>query len=274
METVGVIGAGNMGSMLIEVMLEQKAVSEEKMHVFNRTYSKSQSLKDKFTSIHTHTSVKEIVQEASMLFLCIRPGDYEGILPELRKHLTGSHTLLTITSPVSGEELDSLPCRKTGRVVPTILNKTGNGPFLVTFGNNWGKEEKQFFMQWLNTFGSPVEIEEECIRAASDIVSCGPAFFSFLLEQFIQAAVKETQISKEEAEMMTEQMIICFGNLLDSGVYNLQTLKEKVNVPGGITGAGLGVLRKKSAGMFEEVFQTTHSKFREDKGKMEPLFNK
>ena len=42
----------------------------------------------------------------------------------------------------------------------------------------------------------PVTIDEKITRVASDIVSCGPAFFSYLLQRFILAAVKETEIDQ------------------------------------------------------------------------------
>ena len=48
----------------------------------------------------------------------------------------------------------------------------------------------------------PVTIDEKITRVASDIVSCGPAFFSYLLQRFILAAVNETEIDVNTATVI------------------------------------------------------------------------
>ncbi|QDI92913.1 hypothetical protein EPH95_18530 [Salicibibacter halophilus] len=42
-------------------------------------------------------------------------------------------------------------------------------------------------------------------------------------------------------------MIIGMGTLFSKRLYNLQTLQEKVKVPGGVTGVGLEVLKQRKA---------------------------
>jgi competence protein ComER len=110
----------------------------------------------------------------------------------------------------------------------------------------------------------PVAIDQTITRVSSDIVSCGPAFFSFLLQRFIDAAVQETNISEEEATVMASDMIIGMGKLLEKEIFTLPTLQDKVCVKGGVTGEGIKVLEAELGEMFVHVFQKTHEKFDED----------
>lgn len=59
-------------------------------------------------------------------------------------------------------------------------------------------------------------------------------------------------------------MIIGMGKLLETEIYTLPTLQEKVCVKGGVTGEGIKVLEKEVGEMFEKVFHVTHKKFYED----------
>ena len=118
-----------------------------------------------------------------------------------------------------------------------------------------------------------MEINESIIRVSSDIVSCGPAFFSFITRNFIEAAVAETKIDTETATKLAEEMLIGLGDLLKKGFYTLPTLEEKVCVKGGITGEGIKVLEHEIGDMFEKLFQTTHKKFDSEVEQIKGKFN-
>ncbi len=53
---------------------------------------------------------------------------------------------------------------------------------------------------------------------------------SYLVQRFIDAAVEETDITKEEAVIMSTEMLVGLGKLLETGHYTLPALQEKVCV--------------------------------------------
>ncbi|MSO01218.1 pyrroline-5-carboxylate reductase dimerization domain-containing protein, partial [Bacillus paralicheniformis] len=143
----------------------------------------------------------------------------------------------------------------SARVIPSITNRALAGVSLVTYGDHCSKEWQES-IQWLfEQISVPTIIEEKITRVASDIVSCGPAFFSYLTQRFIDAAVKETKIDNDTATKLASEMLIGLGELLRQGHYTLPTLQEKVCVKGGVTGEGIKVLEKEIGDMFEHLFQ-------------------
>ena len=70
-------------------------------------------------------------------------------------------------------------------------------------------------------------IEEDITRVSSDIASCGPAFFSYLLQCFINAAVDRTNITHEEATTLVSEMVVGMETTR-KGIFTLPTLQEKV----------------------------------------------
>ncbi|MFB4164857.1 late competence protein ComER [Alteribacillus sp. JSM 102045] len=273
MKNIGIVGVGNMGGMLTEVMMERGGIPEKNMYIYNRTLDRSLDFKTSFPHLNVAADLPGLLTKVDIVFLCMRPGQYKDILYDLQRHLAYDQILATITSPVLLEDLENLPVRRVVRTVPSIVNKTGKGPLLLTFGERWTETEKKSFQTWLSKFSQPVTISDDILRVSSDIVSCGPAFISFLIERFIYSAVGETSIKLEDAEQLAEKMMISYGYLLQQGHYDLRSLREKVNVPGGITGEGLKVLDKHSEGMFEEVFQQTHHKFAKDKEEMKKFLS-
>lgn len=66
----------------------------------------------------------------------------------------------------------------------------------------------------IQNISTPLVIEEDITRVSSDIASCGPAFFSYLLQCFINAAVDKTNITHEEATTLVSEMVVGWGNYL------------------------------------------------------------
>ncbi|BBP90872.1 hypothetical protein BsIDN1_44900 [Bacillus safensis] len=76
----------------------------------------------------------------------------------------------------------------------------------------------------------------------------------------IEAAVEETDISKEEATTLSEDMLVGLGRLIEKRVYTLPTLQDKVCVKGGVTGEGIKALEAGVQDMFHRLFQKTPMK--------------
>lgn len=269
---VGIVGTGNMGSILVEAFIESKAVREEGIYIFNRTLSKAANLQEKFPQIHVCTCIEDIVKSCELLFVCVKPGEMYPLFQKIAEIITPVQCVVSITSPISVEQMESvLPCN-TVRFIPSITNKVLSGVSLLTFGNTCSEQWKLSIHQIASLISEGIEIDNRFTRVSSDIVSCGPAFYSFLAQEFINGAIKTTNIDRQTATLLTEKMLIGFGELLKSGNYSLSTLQEKVCVKGGITGEGINVLEKELGDVFENMFKATHHKFEEEIKKIEKQF--
>lgn len=262
---IGIIGTGNMGTIIAESLLISKAVQEENLYITNRTREKALKIKVAFPKIHVLPSPEEVVKKAHVVFICLKPLDIYPLLDRIGPLFREDQCLVSITSPITTEQLESVVSCSCIRAIPSITNRALSGVSLFTYGKNCTDEWKEKVTGLFSAISKPIEIDESITRVASDIVSCGPAFFSLLLQKFIDAAVKETTIEKEKAEILTAEMMIGMGELLKKQIYTLPSLEKKVNVKGGITGKGLEVLEKSSIGdTFRQLFQATHRKFQED----------
>ncbi|MBN8432698.1 late competence protein ComER [Priestia flexa] len=270
---IGFIGTGNMGRILIDAFIESKAVHPSQLTITNRTKGKAKTIQKQHREIQLGDCAEEVVRSSQLIFICVKPLDIHPLLIKIKPLLTKEHCIVSITSPISVEQLESIVPTQVARIIPSITNRALSGVSLMTYGDHCSSFYQNYLTNLFSSMSKAVSIPQNITRVSSDIVSCGPAFFSFLLQKFIDAAVQETEISKEEATIMASDMIIGMGKLLEKEIFTLPTLQEKVCVKGGVTGEGIKVLEEELGDMFVHLFQKTHEKFDEDIELVEKQFN-
>ncbi|OIU70627.1 late competence protein ComER [Rossellomorea aquimaris] len=260
---VGIIGTGNMGKVIIEAFIESKAISPSRLYMTNRTLKKAKLIQET-TGGHVLNSSEEVIKSSDIVFICVKPHDVYRVIEENKNCFTEDKCAVSITSPVSLDQLQSiLPC-SCARFIPSITNRALSGVSLLTFGSDCTEHWKGRLTTLAEHISTPVLIREEVTRVASDIVSCGPAFFSYLTQRFINAAVEVTEIDPETATILASEMLVGLGDLLKKEIYSLPALQEKVCVKGGVTGKGIDVMERELGEVFEKLFQATQEKFADD----------
>jgi competence protein ComER len=275
MTEIGIIGTGSMGTMLVDAFLESHALQEQEITIFNRSEQKALRLKESYPKIHVASSAKEVVGQSKIIFVCVKPPQIPSLLDEIADHLQSSHLLVSITSPITVEAIEANVPSKVARAIPSLINQTLSGPSLLSFGSRCTPLDKDVLTHLLRHISEPLEISEDITRVSSDIASCGPAFFSYLTQGFIDAAVRQTNITEDEATVLATNMLIGLGKLFEEERFTLTSLQERICVPGGITGEGIDVLRNETGLMFDHLFQRTHRKYYIEKKHIEDsLYNK
>lgn len=270
---VGIIGTGNMGRILAEALLDAEAISPTSMRITNRTIDKALEIKKIYKDVHVENNGRSVAKQSNLIFICVKPNDVHHVIKDISPFLAKEKCIVSITSPISVQQLESIASCSVARIIPSITNRALAGVSLFSFSEKCDPEWKRRLQEMFAFISKPIEINEEITRVASDIVSCGPAFFSYLTQRFILAAVKETKIDTETATALSEGMLIGLGELLKKGHYTLPTLQEKVCVKGGITGEGIKVLENEVGDVFEHLFQATHSKFADELEKVKQHYD-
>ncbi|WP_216828990.1 late competence protein ComER [Alkalihalobacterium elongatum] len=270
---IGIIGTGSMGTILIDSLIEAKAVTPSQLFIHNRTLEKVKVIEKKHHSLHICETPNDVVKQTDLIFICVKPLQFYSLLETIQADCYSNQLLVSITSPISVKQLEQMVNCKVARAIPSILNRAHAGPSLLSFGKRCTTKDKKLLTSLLSNISNPLEIEENVTRVASDIVSCGPAFFSYILQRFVDAAVRQTEITEEDATTLATNMIIGMGKLLEKEIFTLPTLQQRVCVPGGITGEGIKVLEEEIGQMFDHLFQQTHAKYYEDKELIEQQFS-
>ncbi|TVY00491.1 late competence protein ComER [Cohnella terricola] len=261
---IGFIGAGSMGSLLVGAFVRAGAMQPDDIVISSRTPSKLSVLKEQYPRLHIADSNKETATDADYLFLCVKPMDFRRVLDDIAPVLTPEQIVISITSPVKLSSLEELiPC-KIAKIIPSVVNAIGGGASLMMWGDRLTDDDRKGLRDLFSAISRPIDIQEDEVRVASDLSSCGPAFMASLLEQFIDAAVMSVGMDRAKATSLACEMMLGTARLMLELPCTPEELQAKVSVPGGITAAALATLRRSTRGAFLQVLYTTHEKFAED----------
>jgi competence protein ComER len=268
----GFIGTGSMGSILIEAFIHSGAFHPDQIIASNRTLSKVQRLSETYPGLQAAESNIEVVNASDFIFLCIKPSEYKLVLDEIKPYTQSSQIIVSITSPILLKHLENQLTAKIAKVIPSITNYVLSGATLCIHGDRMLPEDKELLENLLAHISTPIRVSENYTRISSDLSSCGPAFLSYFIQKFIDAAVEETGIPIEEATQLVSEMALGTGKLLTTGGFTPASLQKRVSVPGGITAEGLRIMEGEINTMFNKVIHATHAKYEEDIEKSEFLF--
>jgi competence protein ComER len=269
---VGFIGTGTMGSLLIEAFIASAALSPSQIAVSNRTFAKAQALANRYSGLRAEYTNAGAACGCDIIFLCVKPHEFKKVVDDLKPVIRPSQMVVSITSPVLLSHLEGELNCKVAKVIPSITNYVWSGASLCIYGKRIDEKDKTQLEHLLSNISEPLQIDESFTRIVSDLSSCGPAFISFLLEQFVDAAVEETGIGREEALRVASAMLLGTGLLLTEGGLTPAEVQERVAVPGGITAKALNLLRRETEGVFNQLIRTTHAKYDEDVAKVSTAF--
>lgn len=269
---IGFIGTGSMGSILIEAFIRSGAVAPEQIAATNRTIAKAERLAVSYPGLYVARSNKEAAASADVIFLCIKPSEYKAVIDDIHSEVRPEQIVVSITSPVLVRHLEEMLRCKIAKVIPSVTNYVLSGATLCVYGNRMRPEDIELLENLLSHISAPVRIDEDYTRVSSDLSSCGPAFLSYFLQKFVQAAVDITGIPEEDATRLASEMTLGTGQLLTTGGFTPATLQKKVTVPGGITAEGLRIMENELCEVFHDLIRTTHLKYEEDVEKVEARF--
>lgn len=268
---VGFIGTGSMGTILIEAFIQSGALQPDEITASNRTRAKVERLAARYPGLCAAESNLDVVLDSDIVFMCVKPIEYKRVLDEIRDSAPASLIVVSITSPVLIKHLEEqLPC-KIAKVIPSITNFKCSGASLTMYSNRMTATDRDLLDTLLRKISTPLPIDEAYTRVTSDLSSCGPAFMSFFLQQFVDAAVAETGIPRDQATQLASEMLLGTGMLLTCGGFTPESLQQRVSVPGGITAEALKMLKAETDGVFNQLIRTTHAKYDEDLEKVESM---
>jgi competence protein ComER len=253
---IGFIGTGSMGGMLAKAFV-RLGMPDFEVAGYNRTSSKLERIVEEFPNVRQADSAFSLAKMSDLIFICVKQGDVQAVLDEIKPHLTPDQFFVSINSAWSISELESqIPC-KTVKIIPSITQEALSGVMLTMYGSRMNLQDRQHFESVCSHIAFPVVINESDVRVCSDLTSCGPAFISQVLLSFSDAAVRQGGIPQELADRLVKYTIYGVGKLFVEEQYTFEQVLSRVTVPGGVTEEGLKVLSPGLDGLFDRVLLAT-----------------
>ncbi|WP_304458880.1 pyrroline-5-carboxylate reductase family protein [Alicyclobacillus sendaiensis] len=233
--TIGIIGTGHMGGMLAALLAE---TSGERILVFNRTREKATLVAQRHPHISVARDLSEMAEVCDTVLICTRAADGEQVVRDIGPQLVPRALLLTTISTADLAAWQRITPAVPVKMVPSLTQWVKSGAILVVYPDGADRETKRRVEQLLRPIGRPFPIADEQVRVASDLTSCGPAFWARLCSAWTHAAASTGALRPAEAAEFIRDTAVGFARLLEAG-WSFDEVLDAICVPGGVTEAGL-----------------------------------
>ncbi|MFZ5815811.1 MAG: pyrroline-5-carboxylate reductase dimerization domain-containing protein [Bacillota bacterium] len=268
--SVGFIGMGNMGQMLVAALARSGVVQPGEIVISNRSPEKLDMVAGRVPGVQKALTNSDLARRCETIFLCMKPGETREVLDEIGPYITPSHLIVTINNTIEIPMIERRVRGRVAKVIPSVVQTVGRGGSLIIFGSRCQGSDRALLMRLFEAFSKPFVIEEAQARVASDLTSCGPAFLSYAFRALAEAARHyQPDLSREMVDAMIKETARATLELMEETGYSFDDIIAKVSTPGGVTADGIKVMDELFSGLWEQVIETTIQKENAKREKIE-----
>ncbi len=241
---LGFIGCGNMATAMISGIIGNKICSADEIFASDAYMPALEKAKENL-KIEIRTTNKEVVKEADVLFLSVKPQYYETVIEDIKDSISGSQIIVTIAP---GKTLSWLGDTfgkpvKIVRCMPNTPALVGEGITATCYNDMVSKEELDSICGLLGGFGKVEVVAESLMDVVVSVSGSSPAYVFMFLEAMADAAVADGMPRAQAYRFAAQAVLGSAKMVLETGKHPGE-LKDMVCSPGGTTIEAVSVLEK------------------------------
>ncbi|NMA84670.1 MAG: NAD(P)-binding domain-containing protein, partial [Epulopiscium sp.] len=181
MKNIGIIGAGNMGMAIIQGLLQKGW--KEKISFIDLSKQRCQWVYEQ-TGVVNKGSIEELISEAEIIVLAIKPQFYQETVQQLKYIYRESQILVSIAPGISIASIQQWidePIRIV-RAMPNTPAVIGEGMSVLCFSEGYYTEEDRKAIHLLfESLGQVAYLEEYLMDAVVPISGSAPAYVYMMI---------------------------------------------------------------------------------------------
>lgn len=243
-QTLGFIGSGRMATALGRGCVESGLVAGEQVLAFDPNETARQQFAEQVSGAQLMASSKELLAQADIVILAVKPQVMPVVLAELATLATASHLFVSIAAGITLAKLgELLPTGKLVRVMPNTPCLVGLGASCYSLGRQAEASEGKLVQQILDSVGMANLVDESMLDAVTGLSGSGPAFIYTVIEALAAGGV-EMGLPPELALSLATQTARGAAEMIQVTKNSPDELRNQVTSPGGTTLAGLEKLNE------------------------------
>lgn len=261
---LGIIGIGNVGSMLLHKLVELDLLEEKNIYAANRSKEKLESLEKKYPQLNICGSNVELAQSCDNILLCVEPLNLPSVLLEIQPYLNEKKYLMISTSMVSHKDINKFHEGSITIFMPTLISMVNGGVTLTYHNKHVNSNNRIFFESIMQSFSEVKILSEEDLNLSQNLTASFPGFFAEIMLEFVKAASKRSdKVSHEELEHMLLVSLLGASRLLLEKNMSFEETINRVSTKGGITFEGVKVFKEKLPEVFDAALNASMGRYEE-----------
>ena len=242
---IGFIGLGNMAKAMIGGMLDQGIVTAEEIIGSARTEATRKKMEKEF-GITTVERNRQVAECAEVLALAVKPVFFPEVIGEIKDAADGERLIISIAAGKTMEWIENEFGKtiKLVRCMPNTPALVGEGCTAVCCNPFVTKEEEEFCLKLMGSFGKAIVVPERLMDAAGAVGGSSPAFVFLFIEAMADGAVQAGMPRQQAYEFAAQSVLGSAKMVLETGLHP-GALKDMVCSPGGTTIEGVKTLEQR-----------------------------
>ncbi|CAN5565236.1 pyrroline-5-carboxylate reductase [soil metagenome] len=239
--TLGVIGAGVMGTTLVKGLLDAGLVTRRQVWATAKTAATCEEVAESL-QIETATDYERFLPDAGIVVICVKPAQI-GAVAERLKRVREDALLVSILAGVTISRLEGLLGTENPwiRAMPNTPFVVGEGMTTVCGGRTTTPEHLETAKSLFSAVGRCVAVDEGYFNAITAISGSGPAYIYLIIEALADAGVRVGLPRHLALELVAQTMLGATKMVQETGRHPA-ALRDDVTTPAGCTIGGLLML--------------------------------
>lgn len=250
---IGFIGCGNMGTAMMQGILDSGKCHPEEIMVSCRTQATLDEKQKQF-GVQTTTENRKVAEFADILFVAVKPQFYEDVLREVKDVIKKDEIVISIAPGKTLQWFSDLlgsEC-KVIRTMPNTPSMVKEGMMGMCIGSQVSDEEVTLVRDLCDGFTQTEVIPEHLMDVVTAVSGSSPAYVFMFIEAMADAAVAGGMPRQQAYKFAAQAVLGSAKMVLETGKHPGE-LKDMVCSPAGTTIQAVRVLEDK--GMRSSVIE-------------------
>ncbi len=244
------VGAGSMAEALARGLIETKKAMPGYISMTNRSnserlYQFRMQYGIRIPKDGDTVSKEELIRQADIVFLCMKPKDVVSAMEELRPLLRPEQLIISVVAGLSIDTIEKLIGRKQPviRTMPNTSCTIGLGATGLCFSPSVTEWQRELGVKIFESTGMVCQLDESLLDTVTGVSGSGPAYVYYLIEAMVAAGMGGG-LSMEQAKSLVVQTVLGAAEMVRLTGEDPALLRKQVTSPNGTTHAALEVLNE------------------------------
>lgn len=232
MKNICVIGLGNMGKAIYEILGSKKLY--------------------KLYGCGKRDNLDKCIDACEIVIICVKPQNFKALKRMIKTDISNK-LFISIMAGISIDQIKkSLGVEKVVRIMPNLPLIVGRSVGGFSYSEELKKEDRKTINELVSLLGEHIYLKnEEQIDKVTALSGSGPAYFYYLAE-LMEEAGKEMGFSAEDAKKLAIETLLGATRYLQVSGESAKVLRKKVASKGGTTEAAMNSMKKNK---FDKIFK-------------------
>ena len=233
---IAIIGTGNLGLSIAKGLITNNTITT--LYLTKRNTHSIEDWKE-YGNVHVTSDNQEAVKNSDILIFAVQPGQFKGILAEIKEFLTEKHVVISTITGFSIQKIEALigAHHFIIRAMPNTAISVG-ASMTCLCANEVGEKRIAIAKAIFDRMGKTMCIPETKMQAATVIGASGIAFWMRLIRANSQGGV-QLGFEAHDALEMVVQTALGAAILLQKNKSHPEAEIDLVTTPQGCTISGL-----------------------------------